>query len=649
MKNLFCILFPILLVLLSIQSFKVKAQTNAFTDSLIKLTQNAPDDTSKVQNFILIGQLMEGTDLEKARKFYFKAKRLSEKLNYHRGVLQFYSNYTFLLNITGVYDSSLYYNLKAVHYAQQYNDELYLGKSLVNTGTSYRNLGDFVKAIEYYQKGLKIFEKREDKVIEAQINSFLGALYNDISRYDTAVYYSQKAIIIAEKFGYLQIQAEAYGNLGNSLVKLNQFDKAEYHFKKSLELATELNHIQLLAALYLNIGNLYLQQEKFEEQYTYMLQALELAKELNLQENQVIALKGLGIYHLYTKSFDEAEKYALQALEIAEANQYLVEIAYIYNLLADISYAKNDIQQALKYDKLAEESNDLFMSDIIQNSISDAREKYETAKKDHEILTKNLTLDKRNNTIVWLGVSTFALIIFVIFIINNYRQKRRIHAQELKQLETEKQLSAIEMLIEGEEKERKRLAKDLHDGLGGMLSGIKFSVNNLKDKIETNQAQDFDRCIGIVDDSIKEMRHIAHSLMPEVLEKFGLDTALKNFCTEINSDSKESIVYQSFGLKDIKINHQTSLTAYRVVQELINNAIKHAEAKNIMIQITVVDNLLNITVEDDGKGIDISELHQKKGIGISNIDNRVKLINGTLDIQSEPEQGSSFYIELNLK
>lgn len=648
MKHLLFNLFAATLLLLLTQSFKATAQNSEMSDSLIQLTQNSPDDTNKVQNYILIGQLMESTDLDEAKKYYFKAKELSKKLNYHRGVLQFYSNYTFLLNITGVYDSSLYYNLTAVDYAQKHNDELYLGKSLVNTGTSYRNLGNFVKAIEYYQKGLKIFEKREDKVIESQINSFLGALYNDINRYDTAVYYSQKAISIAEENGYAQILADSYCNLGNTLVNLDQYDKAEFYFMKSLELATELNHIQLLAVLYLNIGNLYLQQERFEDQYKYMIKALTLAQDLNLKENEVIALKGLGIYYLYTKSFDEAEKNALQALEIADTNQYLVEKALIYNLLADISYAKNDIPQALKYDKLAEESNDQVMNNIIQNSISDAREKYETAKKDHEIMTKNLTLEKKNNTIIWLGISTFALIIFVVFIINNYRQKRRIHTQELKQLETEKQLSATEMLITGEEKERKRLAKDLHDGLGGMLSGIKYSVNNLKDKIGTNQFQDFDRCIGMIDDSIKEMRHVAHNLMPEVLEKFGLDTALKNFCTDINSDAKESIVFQSFGLKDIKIDHKTSLTAYRVVQELINNAIKHAKAKNIMTQITVVDQMLNITVEDDGKGIDISELHQKKGIGLSNIENRVQFINGTLDIQSEPGQGTSFYIELNI-
>ncbi|MBN2776112.1 MAG: sensor histidine kinase [Bacteroidales bacterium] len=645
------IYISIILFISSIQITKVIGQEDYYIDSLIKHVCTLKDDTLKVQNYILIGQLYEYYDLDKAKSYYLKAKSLSEKLGYHRGVLQYYSNYTYLLNITGMYDSSLNLNLQAVAYANKHSDELYLGKSYINTGTSYRNLGDFINAIEYYHKGLKIFEKRGDDVINSQIYSILGAVYNDISRYDTALYYSKKAIEIAEPIGITKTLADSYSNLGNIYVNLNDLEQAEASLMQSLDLALLLNDELLLATLYLNIGNLKLQDKDFDEYNKYITLAYEKATKLNLKENEVVALKGLGIYHLYTKSYQEAENYALQALEIAQENQYLVEECYIYNLLADISYAKNDIEQALEYDKKAEECNDKVMNEIIQNSISDAKEKYETAKKDHQLYVQQVLLKEHEETILRLAIISVSLILVIIFVIVLYRQKRRIHLQKTKQLETEKQLKAREMLIRGEEEERRRLAKDLHDGLGGILSSLKYALGNLKDKLKQSRAKetDIDKCIDLVDSSISEMRNTAHSLMPDVLDKFGLDVALQNFCTDININSKSNISYQAFGLEEIDLSHQTKISVYRIIQELINNALKHASAKNINVQLTVIDQNLTITVEDDGKGFDSDKISDKKGIGLTNIENRLKLLNGSLDIQSETDQGSSFFIEINIK
>jgi len=136
--------------------------------------------------------------------------------------------------------------------------------------------------------------------------------------------------------------------------------------------------------------------------------------------------------------------------------------------------------------------------------------------------------------------------------------------------------------------------------------------------------------------------------MPEALVKFGLDTALKDFCNDINQSGALQVSYQSMGLENIVLEQTTAITIYRIVQELINNTMKHAAAKTAIIQVTKSNGHISVTVEDDGKGFDTAILKQAKGMGWSNIQNRVEFLKGTLDVQSAPEKGTSVYIELDI-
>ena len=205
-------------------------------------------------------------------------------------------------------------------------------------------------------------------------------------------------------------------------------------------------------------------------------------------------------------------------------------------------------------------------------------------------------------------------------------------------------------MLKGEEQERTRLAKDLHDGLGGMLSGIKYSMNTMKGNLimTPDNAQAFERSMEMLDNSIREMRRVAHNMMPEALVKFGLDTALKDFCNDINQSGALKINYQSFGMESGIIDQTTAITVYRIVQELINNTIKHAGAKEAIVQLTRTNGQLAITVEDDGKGFDTALLQRSKGIGWSNIQNRVDFLKGKLDVKAQPNKGTSVLIEINV-
>jgi signal transduction histidine kinase len=154
--------------------------------------------------------------------------------------------------------------------------------------------------------------------------------------------------------------------------------------------------------------------------------------------------------------------------------------------------------------------------------------------------------------------------------------------------------------------------------------------------------------MDMLDSSIKEMRRVAHNMMPEALVKFGLDTALKDFCADINNSGALQVSYQSIGLENVMIDQTVAITIYRIVQELINNTMKHAAAKTAVVQVSKTNNQLTVTVEDDGKGFDTTILQHSKGIGWSNIQNRVEFLKGNLDVQSGKEKGTSVHIEMNI-
>ena len=160
---------------------------------------------------------------------------------------------------------------------------------------------------------------------------------------------------------------------------------------------------------------------------------------------------------------------------------------------------------------------------------------------------------------------------------------------------------------------------------------------------ENHQA--FERSMDMLDSSIKEMRRVAHNMMPEALVRFGLDTALKDYCNDLNQGGALRINYQSIGLEDDFPDQTTAINIYRIVQELIGNTLKHAAAKAAIVQVTRTDSLLAVTVEDDGKGFDTSVLERTKGIGWTNIQHRVAFLKGKLDIRSAPGKGTSVHIE----
>jgi len=237
----------------------------------------------------------------------------------------------------------------------------------------------------------------------------------------------------------------------------------------------------------------------------------------------------------------------------------------------------------------------------------------------------------------WFGLLlTAAIILLMVLGVKNY-----LHAKLQKQkVEMEKELAV--------EQERIRMARELHDGLGSMLSGIKHSFSAIKNEMELSTAQEhqFNYTIGKLDDSIKDLRAVSHSMFSAELLEEGLVAATKNYCNAISAAAKINIAFESIMEQPPGLSGEQAFHVFRVVQELVQNIVKHAGAAEAMVQLSYTNGMLTVTVEDNGKGFNTKQVHENDGIGLRNVEARVKLLHGKTDIRSVPGKGTSVLVEI---
>lgn len=635
--------------LLFVFGTRLPAQEQLNKDSLLRLLPSAREDTNKVNLLIQIGQQYEGSSPELAKDYYRKARYLSQKIGYKLGEIKFASNYTFLLNMQGRYDSSILLNRQALELARSIRHTEYIGKCLYNTGISYQYAGIYDSAIVFFEEGRTVFSGLNNKYLEARSKDILQLLYVELHRFDEAIALGESAISYFREEGYTYELALALINTGLSHVNKKNMTRAMSYFQESLALAKQMGDQQIESSNLLNIGDVLLQTNRFAELRPYFEQTLTYSQALGSTENEAIANRGLAIYYLWKNELEKAKSHIDRAVYLTKTNNQVVQYRKSLETLSNILFAMHRVQDAEEVLRESSVLGDSLIGDQIQQKTIQLEKKYESERKDNQIRLQKASL-KEKTTLNYLligGAITLLLISFLLYL--NYRHKQRLQAQRIQELETEKQLMATEAVLKGEEQERSRLAKDLHDGLGGMLSGIKYSLNTMKGNLimtpENQQA--FERSMDMLDSSIQEMRRVAHNMMPEALVKFGLDTALRDFCNDINQSGALAVTYQSFGMETGRWNQTTSITIYRIVQELLNNTIKHAGASSALVQVSHASAGTSITVEDDGRGFDPEILKTARGIGWSNIQSRISYLKGRWDVQSEPGKGSSVHIEIN--
>lgn len=389
------------------------------------------------------------------------------------------------------------------------------------------------------------------------------------------------------------------------------------------------------------------------------------AKSIKNYELQIKSLEVLGEYYFQFSNYKRAESVFLKAFELSKSLNYFDYCKQFSFRLYECSHNSGKYKQSsehlLSFVKYNDTLNQISNSESLLKLIGKYEQKeLQTEKIDLEKNKRVFELKSRrsNFTLYSLLFSIGAILLAGYFVILFYQQKletnniihnqsEQINTQKIKELENNIQLQSMQSLIDGQESERERIAQELHDSLGGLLSTIKLRFDKLMHDQNITEKEDFTKLHNLIDAACGEVRSISNDLKPGSLEKLGLLEAIKDLLNRYKLEQGPEIIFQYFGFNyPGSIDSNVALNIYRVIQELVNNAIKHADCKEIFVQISKTINEMTITVEDDGSGFDSETV--KKGMGLENIRSRVNYLRGEFNIESSDNQGTLFLIQIPL-
>ncbi|WP_299113040.1 sensor histidine kinase [uncultured Winogradskyella sp.] len=463
------------------------------------------------------------------------------------------------------------------------------------------------------------------------------------------------------------------------------------YINEFLNYANKSNNIKDKTEAASTLAVIYLKANDGQKSIKYFNKAIDLALKAkdSILATDYLFNKGV-VYSEVLKDYEKALKIFKEVVPIYEKNKDYTYIAYSYNNQAEVYKKKKEYKIALEYynkafsirlDKNNLKSKEIFYENIIplldslgkykeayqhsnelitlkdsiddseQNTaIIDAEKKYRTSEKEKENLILEKQKTKNKNVAIGLGGSLALGSIIAFLLFKNTKRKQKLAEQE-KEIESQKlatvlkeqELTAIDAMIEGQEKERQRIANDLHDDLGGLMATVKLHFNALKDK---HSPELFDKTNSLIEEAYQKIRSVAHAKNSGVIAKQGLLKAVQNMADNISASNKIQIDVIDHGL-DNRLENSLELTIFRVIQELITNVIKHARASEVTIHLTNHDDSINIMVEDNGKGFNPSQITKtNKGMGISSIDKRIEHLDGKLTIESEKNQGTTVIIDI---
>lgn len=660
----------LLAILLTARSVLLPAQPNSFEkefehkrDSALRNLQKYPNpDTARA---MALADLFDcATFLNQKRQlmpYYQEAIALSRKLHFKKG------------------EAICHLWLGGYYKSQQKTDSaiLYLDSAILVAGISNEHWGRRTRGLAHFQRGL-LYETREKyypalndyfaaldsydpEDLPKRKNVFLrlASIYQRLFDDEKALHYYQATLDANRR---LSGDKHTIGDAGTSIsiagIYFNRGDleKAKAWLRRASPFMPDTLETIITGNYYQLAGQMALKEKMTDSAAFNLSRSLEYFDHTRPMHMEVISAVCADMVRLRLAAGDirGAKKYADSAMTAAQASRQkealagaLIAIAEYYNRTGAQSLA----YQALRRATILSDSV-LMAADIRQANNLAAL--YENDRKEKAIaqLQSDERLDAvavRQKTLlnIIFGITIITLIVIGLSLYLNVSKNRKLQRQRIIDLEKEKQLMSIEAMLKGQEEERHRLARDLHDSIGSMLSGVKISFSNLRDRIDLipATAQSYSNTLDQLDRTIAELRKVAHNLMPEALVKFGLNSAVKDFCESLRLAGSTDIIWEQFG-PDRDLGNIADVNIYRIVQELINNAIHHGNAARILVQLTKTNEKVLITVEDDGKGFESAHLKKAAGIGWTNIQSRVNYFNGVIDVDSRPLEGTTINIEL---
>jgi signal transduction histidine kinase/Flp pilus assembly protein TadD len=521
-------------------------------------------------------------------------------------------------------------------------------------GVINKNKGDFSRALEYHFQSEQLNIITNNKKSLATNYNDIGIIYKTMGEYDKALTYYQKSNTLAIELGYKRAIVMTYNNLGTIYEAKSDFDNAVKYFKLTFDKAMEFNILSGQAIALSNLGEVYGIKGDDNLARIYFRQAIAIDFKTNDKFGQTISYMNLAGTFVKSGPIDSAIFYYSKAEESAKALNAKQQLISIYSGKAELYELLNDFRNALKNNKLSSQYQDTLYNESKAEELAEAEARYASLKKDQEILNlKNAQSiaelkhkQFESERIAWISLFVMGVILL------SYLYKRFKHKQSQefsKKLLIQKE-SYLKVIVETQEEERKRIAKDLHDGVGQSLSGIKLSLVNIVSRIP----DEFDKekyklteLSQIVDNACIEVRSISHQMMPRLLQEDGLIPSIADMLDKSFKFSEIKYNFEHYGMER-RLKENVEISVYRICQELINNIIKHSGATNVNVQLYRNGKIMVLLVEDNGKGF---EFQNKKdnGIGLMNISSRVETIHGEFNLEPSPKSGTLATIRIPIE
>ena len=544
------------------------------------------------------------------------------------------------------FDECLSVSVTGADIAQKLNDPGSLSEFQKTIGLSYYFKGNFDSAAAYYYRALAVLNRINAPDKKAAVLNELGKLYRKTRDLDRSLQLYQDAYKLYESMGDKDGMATILNESGVVYEYRGDYQEAITRYKSSLAIRENMNDIVGKAYSLNFIGGVYTQEKNFPEAEKYLLQSLGLRQQL--KDSFAIALNFADLGFMYAEQglLDKATKEYDLSNSIAVKMRFPDLLLENYKVLSDISEKKGNAHLSLDYYKRHVALKDSLFSGEKMKQIEELNAKYQAEKKEQQLTLQDAEITKKNYLLIGLAAILVLLVLWGI----SFARKRRIQ-QELRVQSTimKQQGIATRAIIIAEENERKRIAADLHDGVGQMMSAAKMNLSAFESDIEfkdKGQKAAYKKVLALVDESCREIRSVSHQMMPNALLKSGLANAVKEFIDKIDNRIIR-ITLHAEGLEG-RLDSNVETILYRVIQECVNNVIKHSGGNSLDISLIRDKDGIAVTIEDNGKGFDTSDKQNFNGIGLKNIISRVNFLKGEVDFDSRRGEGTLVAIHIPL-
>jgi len=638
------------IIMLLILSTSVSAQ-----DTTLLRIRSMKEDTTKCAALAQYAKSIMKTDPKKSEKLYTSLIQLGKKLNEPEWIGLGWYNVGYI-KAKEARDREAISDFKtALDYFKKAKNDNRIAASLLNIANCLDKIGDMEGSIKVTLEAIQILEKTEQKSTLGLAYNGLGVTFHNLLDYVKAEEYFKKTITLAKEIKDTGRHIFALYGAATCMASAGKFRDANAYADEALKLATAFGQDFHLCIAHECVAEVAVKEKRVKPAIENAQKALAFARMAKDAHYELIALITLSDGYALANDQRQRLHYLNIAKDISESQQIILQMTDIYKGLSETYTALNNDKEAFAYYKKHIFYRDSLKGERDKNNVTELEARYQTTRKEKLLTEQQLAIAKKEvdlrksrevNTFS-IGAATIALLCAASVFLH-YRNRRRLHQQQLQTLNRQKELQLMQAAMEGEEKERSRIAKDLHDGVAGMLAAAKMQLSSLSMRnSDLANTKEFSQAVKLLDDSSHEVRMTSHNLMPEILMQHGLDEAIQRFCNNITNDDLMQIQYAAYGtIGRYALNFE--LTVYRIVQELLNNIVKHSKATAASVQLSLQDSFLTITIEDNGIGFDKSRVSHT-GTGLKSLQRRIQAMNGTLEIDTHHQQGVTAFIELDTK